>query len=169
MTGSADVNTGQVDTTGDQTYDGGVVLGSGADLSGGGVTFGSTVGTRSGGDLVVSGNAVFDGAISTPGVLGGVVVTGSTDLNAGIALASSFRFGGPVSLSGGSDELDAPEVLFGSTVDGAASLMIDGGRVEFDGRVGGSTALKSLDVGGSAASDHLISCRRAALRRMAGR
>ena len=132
MTGSADVNTGQVDTTGDQTYDGGVVLGSSVDLSGGTVTFGSTVSNGSAGlfDLLVSGNAVFDSDVGAPGILGEVVVTGSTDLNAGSADAVNLHFGGPVSLSGASEQLNASVVTFGSTLDGAADLTINADDVE---------------------------------------
>ena len=158
VTGSADVNTGQVDTTGDQTYDGGVVLGSSVDLSGGTVTFGSQVHAGLlGANLLVSGNAVFDGFVGISGSDGGdLKVTGSTDLNAGIASANCFTFDGPVNLSGGSETVigsgECPiiasggRVLFDSTVDGAADLTIEGPRVEFHREVGGSTPLKSLHV-----------------------
>jgi len=143
---ATDLNGVTVTTTGDQTYTGAVTLTSDMALTAPAVTFSSTVdGAQS---LTISGGATFDGAVGGMTPLTSLSISGASTINtATIDAATSATFTGAVILDA-SLTLTATSAVFGSTVDGAEALTINGGAT-FGGAVGGMTPLTSLSVSGA--------------------
>ncbi len=143
------INGGTITTTGGQTYTGAVTLAGVSPTvltTGAGVTFGATLGGVNA--LTILGNAEFDGAV------GGITALSSLAVS-----KTSLIKGGAVTTTGGQTYTGAvtlarlsPTVLtagtiatFGATLDGANALTI-AGNADFEGAVGGTTALTSLAV-----------------------
>ncbi len=141
-----------VNTTGSQEYKGAVTMFDNSVLKGSTVTFGSTVdGNRS---LEIQADAVFKGLVGSMLRLSSVKVTGTTSFEAtgssgapSIDTSGTQEYQGAVTLVGDTF-LDGSTITFGSTIDGAKSLGIDGNAV-LKGIVGGTTALTSLDISGT--------------------
>ncbi|HEX4111209.1 MAG TPA: hypothetical protein VH020_01620, partial [Stellaceae bacterium] len=141
VTGTTDLNTGSVTTSGTQTYSGALTLTTATVLAGSAVTLGPVNGAQS---LTVTGNGVFDGtadvaSLSVNGTSnfsggsvttgGGQTYTGAATLNAATTLGSN----------GGGN------ITFGSTVDGGYALTVNtAGTAAFDGAVGATTPIDSL-------------------------
>jgi hypothetical protein len=143
-----------VRTTGTQQYTGAVTLGKNTTLTGSTMAMGGTV-TGGGNSLSINGafgggNGVFNGVVSGLSTLS--VVNATTINTTGITSSGAQAYTGAVTL-GANTTLNAGAgnlVTFGSTVNGAKTLAIAGtSNAQFDGIVGGSTALTSLTVGGA--------------------
>ena len=149
VVGPATINTDAITTSGAQTYEGAVTLGTSTTLTETGtslINFQSTV-DGGGKNLTIAGNAEFDGTVGGNGQLGGVSVSGTTTIDTGLITTSGAQtYTGAVTLGTGT-ELVGSTITFGSTVDGAHSL-IALGNTEFDGAVGGGTALTAILVSG---------------------
>jgi hypothetical protein len=149
LNNGAALNGGPVTTAGAQAYNGPVILGVDDTLSGSTVGLNSTVDGAH--NLTVNGTAILGGAV------GGVTELASLTLNNGAALnggpvktTGAQTYNGPVIL-GVDDTLSGSTVTFGSTVDGAHALTVNGtansaGPVAFNGVVGGTTELTGLTI-----------------------
>ena len=151
VSGTSDIDTTAIKTTGTQTYTGAVTLSASPTLTAGGsgVDFVSTV---DGADtLTITGNAAFNGPVGSGTSLTGLSVSGTTNINTtAIKTASGTQtYTGAVTLSA-SPTLTAGStgVDFGSTVNGGDALTITG-NAAFNGLVGNSTNLTSLSVSGT--------------------
>ena len=158
--GTTNLN-GNVTTTGNQNYTGSVLLGVNDTLTttNSNVTFGSTLDGAFALTVVAgSGTVSFAGAVGGSSALTSLNDTGSgtTDLNGNVTTTGSQAYSGPV-LLGANDTLSTTNsnVTFSSTVDGANSLTVaaGSGTVSYDGAVGGTTALTSLNDAGSGTTD----------------
>jgi len=139
-------NTVQMDgstiaTTGAQTYQGAVTLGTNTTLTGSTVTFNDTV-TGNTYALVITGNADFDAAVSG---LQSLSVSGTTQLDGGSIISTGTQtYQGAVSL-GADTTLTASDLTFNGTVDGSYNLaLISSGTTALLGVVGDTTPLASL-------------------------
>ena len=153
VTGATTIDTTAISTSGAQTYDGAVTLGANADLTGSTVTFGGTLDDAAANthDLTVTGDTVFDGVVgATP--LHSLHVTGTTAINTtGITTSTTQAYDGAVML-GASANLTGSTVTLGSTLNDVPANTHDltiSGAAQFDGIVGGATALNSLHVTGA--------------------
>jgi filamentous hemagglutinin family protein len=148
VNGTSALNGGSVRTTGTQSYDGAVTLGTDETLSGTLVAFGGTVDGAPA--LSILGNASFAGAVGNGTALASLSVSGASALDGGtIKTVGAQTYTGAVAL-GTDDALVATTVAFGNTVDGAHALGITG-NASFAGAVGNGTALASLSVSGTSA------------------
>ncbi len=140
------LNSGTITTTGNQLYNGPVALGNDATLTSATVTFANTLdGAQA---LTVNGNAQFGDVVGGSIPLVSVHVTGTAGLNGGtVTTTGDQNYGGAVTL-GADMLLAAGTVTFGSSVDGAQALTIDGNAV-FGSDFGDHTPLSSLDVTGT--------------------
>src|SRR5579871_495156 len=142
---------GSVTTTLGQTYEGPVsltVTTGLSDSSAAGVIFDSTVdGAQT---LTVTGNATFDGVVGGGTALTSVDVTGTTDINTtAISTSGNQTYTGNATLAKATNLTSTGGLVdFGGTLNGAFDLTITG-KGEFDGIVGGTTALTSIDVTGT--------------------
>jgi hypothetical protein len=119
VTGTSGLNGGAVSTTGAQSYDGAVTLGTDNDLTGTTMTFGSTVDGAQ--NLTVTGNGVFDGAVGGTANLASLTVTGTSNVNGGaVSTTGTQSYDGAVTL-GADTTLTASAATFGSTVDTGAN------------------------------------------------
>ena len=140
------LNSGTITTTGDQSYNGPVALGNDATLTGATVIFANTLdGAQA---LTVNGDAQFDGVVGGSTSLVSIHVTGAAALNSGtVTTTGDQNYDGAVTLGAGT-LLTGGTVTFGSSVDGAQALTIDGNAV-FGGDFGSVNPLSSLDVMGT--------------------
>ncbi|HTS93434.1 MAG TPA: hypothetical protein VMG55_15590, partial [Stellaceae bacterium] len=144
---TADLNGGSVVTTGAQNYLGPVVLTTNDLLTGSAITFhGAVDGAWA---LTATGLTSFDGVVGGATPLASLAVHGTADLNGGIVNTTGAQdYFGPAVLT--TDGLLAGSAItFHGTVDGGWSLTATG-LTSFDGAVGGTTALTSLAVHGTA-------------------
>ncbi|MDP3908194.1 hypothetical protein, partial [Novosphingobium sp.] len=160
VSGTTELDTSGVTTTGTQTYTGAVTLKQDSTLKGSKVTFGSTVkGTHA---LGIDGDALFKGVVGGNGTVGEVLsalsVTGKSEFDvAGASMApvsatvtttGEQTYGGAVTLAQDT-VLKGSKVSFAGIVDGlsagAQRLGVLGDAV-FGGNVGAATRLKSVEV-----------------------
>ncbi len=114
MTGTSQINTSNVTSSGTQTFDGTVTLGTDTNLTGSTVTFNSpVVGAAHG--LTITGNAVFgDNAADTVTGLTTLNVTGTSQINTSNVTSSGTQtFDGTVTL-GTDTNLTGSTVTFNS-------------------------------------------------------
>ncbi|MDE1149843.1 MAG: filamentous hemagglutinin N-terminal domain-containing protein [Azospirillaceae bacterium] len=140
---------GNVTTTGTQTYTGAVTLGANDTLTGSTVAFTGTV--NGGYALAVTGNATFGGTVGAGTALTSLSVSGTTGLNGGaLTTTGGQTYTGAVTLGADTTLTSTVNgaVLFSSTVNGAQALLISNGtgNVTFAGAVGGTTRLGALTV-----------------------
>ncbi|SFC49463.1 hypothetical protein SAMN05660443_2850, partial [Marinospirillum celere] len=148
-----------IETTGTQTYSGAVTLEQNTTLTAndggtlGLITFAGTVNssTNDGHTLALVGNAQFDETVgaATDGELGSLSVSGTTSLAGNITTSGIQNYTGAVTLT--DDAIlttSASDIDFGSTIDGAQALTLDGGTaaITLNGDVGEDTALTSLNI-----------------------
>lgn len=155
--GSTDLLGGGVNTTGNQTYNDAVSLGTADDhltsTGGGNITFGGTMDGAGGLNVTTAGTTTFDGAVGATNALSDIVIdgTGATDLNGGsVTTTGGQAFDGAVNLGAGTTltSTGSGEISFGSTLDGAFSLTANTAyHTVFDGAVGATTALASVTTG----------------------
>ncbi|HEX3843376.1 MAG TPA: YDG domain-containing protein [Steroidobacteraceae bacterium] len=135
--GAIAANSGSVTTTGAQTYDGAVTLGSDASFSGDGIDFGSTVDgahalTANAGPGVLS----FTGAVGGSTPLASLSATGeqlgagnvSTTGSQAYTAVAGVSLGGALDTSGGDVTVTGPTTLTGDT-----SVTTEGGDINFSG------------------------------------
>jgi filamentous hemagglutinin family protein len=149
VTGTTDIETDAIKTTGDQTYEGAVTLGASADLVGSLVKFESVLNDTVANihDLVIDGAAEFDGIVGGT-ALKSLLVNGATTINTtAVTTSGTQEYNGAVTLSSDTN-LSGTMITFDSTVDGGQALTVTGNAV-FDGQVGAVTKLTSLDVTGT--------------------
>jgi hypothetical protein len=146
VSGTTAINTTTITSTGGQGYSGAVTLGTGTTLtSGTTVTLGSTV-SGGGNSLAISGNAVFDGAVTGLSTLS---VSGTTVINAPtISSTADQSYTGAVILQTGTTLTTATTATLGSKVSGGGNSLAVSGNAVFDGAVSG---LSTLSVSGSTA------------------
>ncbi|MEX2360503.1 MAG: hypothetical protein WD803_05420, partial [Gammaproteobacteria bacterium] len=135
-----------VTTTGNQAYNGFVIMGASPTLAAGGtVTFASTIDDPF--NLTISGSTVtFNGAIGATNALTSLTVTGATDINGGsVETTGAQTYNSAVTL-GGATTLDASVVNFGSTLAGGSNALTITGNLDLDGA---ATGLTSLAVSGT--------------------
>jgi len=121
----------------------------------GGITFGSTIDGAY--PLTIQGGS---GAISIPGAVGGgtslssfAVSSGSSVSLSSITASGSINITPPVTLNNFSVlSSGSGDITFGSTIDGAYPLVIQGGSgaISLVGALGGGTSLSSLEVSSGA-------------------
>ena len=152
--GTTTIDAASIATGGTQTYDTPVVLAQNSTLSGGNVQFSGTVdGAHA---LTVDGTGIttFAGVVGGSTPLAGLAVTaaGGIDLNgSAVTTGGAQIYNSPVAL-GADTTLSGIGITFGSTVDGAHALNANsgGGTLQFEGAVGGATALTSVTASGNA-------------------
>jgi len=149
---------GTLTTTGTQTYQGAVTLGTQTTLTGTQVNFphDPTSTINGPGGLEIKGNANFQGNIGGTTPLGSVVVTGDTQMDAGVVnTVGEQTYHGDVILSKDTTQTGTT-VTYNGTVDSTSgnnwSLNIEG-DADFQGKIGGTTPLASLEVTGDAQND----------------
>ncbi len=172
--GPVSLDGGTVVTSGDQTFNGSVTLGTNNQLTANSnnsstgtpatVMFGSTV--AGGGFNLTIGNptgpalsdAVFGGTVSSVATLD---VTGTASIGGSITTSGAQTYSGAVTLNASPITLTANSsgtaeaITFGNTVDGADALNIGtagsatASDAVFDGRVGGTASLTALEVSGT--------------------
>jgi hypothetical protein len=128
---------GDIQTTGTQSYGEAAQLIGNTTLTGTTVSFANTLagGTNS---LGVAGNAVFNGAATGLSTLS---VSGTTALNGGTVTTSGAQaYSGAVTL-GNNTELTGSTVRFASTLEGAAKSLSVAGAAEFNGAINGLSTL----------------------------
>jgi hypothetical protein len=136
-----------VSSTGTQTYNGAVTVSANSTLTNGGlVKFLSTVQSGATKSLTVTGNAEFDGTVGGGGnQLASLTVNGVTTINTNSIITNgSQTYNGNVGLNVGTD-LTGSTVTFGAALNGTFGLTVSGNAV-FDGNVGGTNVLSSLNV-----------------------
>ncbi|MDP3907076.1 filamentous hemagglutinin N-terminal domain-containing protein, partial [Novosphingobium sp.] len=102
--------------------------------------------------LDIQGDAVLRGALGANSALSSLAVSGTTQMDGGSVTTNLTQdYTGAVTLGAGT-VLKGTMATFGSTVDGAQGLGIDGSAV-FKGAVGATTALTSVSVAGSTIMD----------------
>ncbi|MHC4909076.1 MAG: beta strand repeat-containing protein, partial [Planctomycetota bacterium] len=152
VTGASVITGGLVMTTGLQHYQGSVHLGADTTLGASSVHFGSTVnGLAAGGeDLVIDGDAVFDGAVGDGVLLGSLTVSGSSAVNGGLMqTVGDQSYGGDVTL-GANTVFNGGSLLFESRVDsdGTPRNLVanssGNGVTRFGGPVGATSPLGAL-------------------------
>ncbi|MGS1126455.1 filamentous hemagglutinin N-terminal domain-containing protein [Rhodanobacter sp. UC4437_H4] len=140
--GSATLS-GNVATSGMQSWGDALTLGSNVMLTG--TTISLAAVTGAGNNLTVTGNAVLAGAVAGVGVL---QVSGTTNLNtASVSTSGDQAYNGSVTLGANATLASSGSgtIGFGSTVNGAHTLAVNtGGAASFGGAVGATTALTSL-------------------------
>ena len=147
---------GAVTTIGAQTYTGAVTLAGISPTilkSGTGVTFGATLDGANA--LLIAGNAEFDGAVGATSVLTSLAVSKTSAINGGtITTTGAQIYTGAVTLAGISPTVltTGTGITFAATLDGANALII-AGNADFEGAVGGTTALRSLAVSNTSLID----------------
>jgi hypothetical protein len=152
VTGNGRINTTAITTTGPQTYHNAVSLGSASTLSttNSAVTFGSTLDGANA--LTVNagtGATVFDGAVGAVTPLASLTVAGPSRINAGSITTTGLQdYQQAVTLVSDSTLTSGSNVTFANTLDGNVNLKVAGNAV-FDGVVGGTTELASLEVTGT--------------------
>ncbi len=160
--GNTNINTATINTAGNQTYSGNVVLGTNTALiaASGDVVFGQKVDSQAGQgyglDVNAStGNVAFDGVVGLSGLdtmLGYLKVAAGGVINligSGIKTIGDQWYKNAVTLGANNvlTTTDTGNVKFDSTVNGAYSLAINSGKdVTFNNTVGAGAALSSLDV-----------------------
>src|SRR5262249_52829489 len=123
VTGTTDINTDKVDTTGTQEYSGAVTLTADTNLTATSVTFDSTLdGAHA---LTVPSNGTFGGEVGQTTNLSSLHVTGTSAINTDkITTTGTQAYDTAVTL--GSDaNLTGTTVTFASTVDGAHALTVN--------------------------------------------
>lgn len=145
VTGSTTINTGNIASTGAQTYQGAVTLGANTTLAGIGATFESML-AGGGNSLLVDGGAEFDGAVTG---LNTLEVTGVAVISSPITTSGDQSYDGTTFL--GADTTltttNSP-VTFGGVLAGTQALTIAAGSgdIAFDGNVGAGTALGAISI-----------------------
>ncbi|MFI4983660.1 MAG: beta strand repeat-containing protein, partial [Rickettsiales bacterium] len=144
IAGSATINTAAINSTGIQTYNGAVSLGSNSNLTGSGIIFNSTVDSVNGNQSLTSNGATtFGGVVGGNQALSSLTVNGTTAIDTtGITTSGLQNYSGAVTL-GNNATLTASGLTFGSSVDGTQSLTLSG-PATFNGNIGSSAALVSL-------------------------
>ena len=147
VSGTADIDGGNITTTGIQTYTGRVELGADTSLNGSTITFGSTLNGASAGQqsLAITGDVVFNNVVGGSSSLEFLTVSGQTALDGGdVTTAGIQTFTGATTL-GADTVLTGTNVSFGSTLNGGQNLTINAsGQTSFGSTVGNSSALASL-------------------------
>src|SRR5262249_5432351 len=147
VTHTADLNGGSIITTGAQSYMGPVVLTTNDLLTGSAITFHDKVDGTCG--LTATGLTTFDGAVGGTSALASLTVNGTADLNGGSIITTGAQsYMGPGVLPT-DDLLTGSAITFHDKVDGTWGLTATG-LTTFDGAVGGTSALASLTVNGTA-------------------
>ncbi|WP_353229621.1 filamentous hemagglutinin N-terminal domain-containing protein [Novosphingobium sp.] len=153
VTGASAINGGSVATTGAQSYQGPVTLGAATTLDSsagnGDIGFGSTI---DGGFALTAkagtGLTTFGGTVGGGTKLAALTVTGASKINtAGISTTGAQNYQGATTLVTAAT-LTGSTMTFGSTLDGAFGLTVQGNGV-FGGVVGGTSALGALTVTGT--------------------
>lgn len=147
-----------VTTTGAQTYNDEVDIEGAVTLTAGGhVTFQSAVNGKTGGSGVLTvntgGDTVFASTVGKDRALGGLDTDapGTTKFADDVTIAGAVQLRDAVELTGDTT-IKHQGLVFGSTLNGAHALTLDGGTnntVNFRGVVGGTTALASLSTLGT--------------------
>ena len=147
VTGAAAVNTDAITTTGTQIYGGAVTLGSSVTMTGSTMTFDNTVNGAF--DLTITGAAAFNGEVGKGTALTSLDVTGATTVNTdAITTTGTQEYGGAVTLDAVATTLTTgTTVTFDAQVNGDCELTIAGAAI-FNGEVGNTAPLASLDVTG---------------------
>ncbi len=164
VTGTTAMDAGTVTTTDGQTYGGAVTLSANALLTdtGPGVTFGSTVDSVTATPqtpyvLIVDGNAAFDAAVGSIQPLSGLEVIGTTAMDAGtVTTVGGQIYVGAVTLSSDTTLAtgagNTPDILFGSSINGAYALTLDAGasgNISVAGAIGNENPLTALTIADS--------------------
>ncbi len=146
--GATHLNGGSVTTTGDQVYGDTVLLGAVTTLNGAIIRFGSTLNGAH--PLTINGQGNFNGAVGGSTPLSSLAVTGTTVLNGGIVNSIGAQvYVGAVALVA-TATLTSPFVVFGSTLEGAHALIVNG-SVNFAAPVGDLTRPTSIVISGTTA------------------
>jgi NDP-sugar pyrophosphorylase family protein len=118
--GRANLNGNGVTTTDEQNYLGSVALGANQTLSGSALNFRQDI-VGGGKDLTANGTtAIGDAAGDTASGLGGLVINGTTTINAGLVSANQATINGAAQLNGGTVTTTA-----GQTYNGTVNLGVD--------------------------------------------
>src|SRR5262249_34553605 len=164
---SINLKGGSVNTTGDQTYMGGVLLNAAANattLTGANVTFTSVVRSPTGGEdaltVNASGTTSFNGgAVGDGGQTLASLTTdapGSTFLRTGVVVTTGDQSYGDNVTLGFNETLTSTNngaISFGQTVDGNFTLAVNtGGKTNFNGAVGSNQALARLTTDANGAT-----------------
>ncbi len=141
-----------VTTSGSQTYDTAVSLGSDRVLSGSNITFNSTVDGGYALSVNASGATTFAGAVGGASALTSLTTDagGSTVLGGNVTTTGTQFYDDAVVLNGDTILTSSAggNIRLGSTVNGAQSLVINtSGATTFAKAVGGTSALTSLSTG----------------------
>jgi hypothetical protein len=137
------VNAGQVSTTGDQAFNGPVVVGPGASfqsLGGGNIAFNSTLDGPGAASVSTSGAAVFQGAVggATPLASLSVQPAGGATFDGGLVrTVGNQNFGSAVTLGAATTFAAGGDVFVGSTLTGAGFdvVVLSPGHTIFSGDV----------------------------------
>ncbi|MFN5535273.1 MAG: hypothetical protein ACK5EN_07330, partial [Planctomyces sp.] len=123
------INVASVSTDGSQSYSGSVTLtaASAVTLSGSTVTFDGTL-TGNGNNLTITGNGVFNAAVST---IGALVVTDNADINAEITNTGSVSVAGTSSIAADVTTIGTQTYTGAVTPDAASPLILAGSAVTF--------------------------------------
>jgi filamentous hemagglutinin family protein len=150
--GATVINGGNVHTSGLQSYGDAVMLGANTTLAGDNVQFGATLDGAHALNITDSGTTTFDGLVG-----GATPLTSLTDNALGVIVntpavttTGAQTYDAPMTL-GGNTTFTGAGITFGSSVDGASSLIANAGSgaLQFDGTVGGVTPLASLSANGT--------------------
>ncbi|HTW34186.1 MAG TPA: hypothetical protein VMD53_06190, partial [Rhizomicrobium sp.] len=150
VSGTTDINTDLIHTSGTQLYSGAVTLSSDSTVEGSTVTFDSTLDGAH--DFGVEGNAVFDGEVGQNAALHNLGVSGTAYINTDKITASNEQdYGGAVQLESNSTlTVTNGDLNFDSTVDGGYALTLNStgasGLVSFNDTVGSNAPLASLTI-----------------------
>ena len=147
VNGTAKLDSSAITTTGSQFYTGAVTLAADTTLTGG-IYFESTLdGAHA---LTVSGDAEFDDVVGGTTPLASISVSGATSITtAAISTSGNQTYSGAVTLDADTTLTSGTGLVdFGSTLNGQQALTVTG-NAEFDGVVGGTTPLASINVSGN--------------------
>jgi filamentous hemagglutinin family protein len=152
VTGQTTLATSDVTTTGNQDYQGAVILSnSSTNLIGSLIKFSNTLNGAS--DLTIIGNAEFAGNVGNTSSLNSLSVSGTTSIG-GTAMTTTGAqtYSGPVQLVNGvfPTNLTGSLITFNNTLNGPNDFTITG-NAQFNGDVGMSSFLQSLNVTGQTA------------------
>ncbi|MDA9201092.1 autotransporter-associated beta strand repeat-containing protein [Candidatus Pelagibacter ubique] len=147
VSGTSDIGA-DVTTTGSQTYTGATTFSASSTLTGSNVNFGSTV-DGGNNNIIISGNADIDGAITNTAALSVQGVGSTSNIGADITTAG-VQFLGNATLSGTGDRIvtsrGGSDITFYGITGASKGLTVDGG---FQLSTNDATGLASLSVTGA--------------------
>ena len=141
VSGTSTINA-NITTTGAQTYTGAVTLGGAGTRTLQGTTVTMSAITGAGRALTITGNAVFNGAVSDVTTLN---VSGTSTIGANITTTGAQTYTGAVTLGGGARTLTGTTVTLGAITGGGNALTIAGNAV----LNGGGSGIGALQINGT--------------------